>query len=78
MVPTIPMVQYHTQYPGHQTYVPTSHTAPTRHFVVLRRVWFLLIKYIFFEAYFLLAPKCRVGADRSLIWSMVGTIGMVL
>ena len=36
--------------------------APTRHFVVLRRVWFLIIKYICFEAYPLLAPKCRVGA----------------
>jgi hypothetical protein len=29
--------------------------APTRHFVVLRRVWFLIIKYI----------KCRVGARRN-------------
>jgi hypothetical protein len=37
-------------------------TAPTRHFLVLRRVWFFKIKNIVFEAYPLLAPKCRVGA----------------
>ena len=42
----------------------TSWRAPTRHFVVLRRVWFLIIKYLCFEAYPLLAPKCRVGAGR--------------
>jgi hypothetical protein len=36
--------------------------APTRHFVVLSKVWFFIVKYIFFEAYLLLAPKCRVGA----------------
>jgi hypothetical protein len=42
---------------------PMMPAAPTRHFVVLRRVWFLLIKYIFFKAYPLLTPKCRVGAD---------------
>ena len=35
---------------------------PTRHFVVLNRVWVLIVKYIFFEGYLLLAPKCRVGA----------------
>ena len=40
--------------------------APTRHFVVLRRVWFLIIKYLCFEAYPLLAPKCRVGAALGL------------
>ena len=33
-----------------------------RHFVKLSRVCFLILKYIVFEAYFLLAPKCRVGA----------------
>jgi hypothetical protein len=37
--------------------------APTRHFVLLRRVWFLIIKFICFKPYPLLAPKCRVGAD---------------
>jgi hypothetical protein len=39
-----------------------SSGAPTRHFVLLRRVWFLVIKFFGFEAYSLLAPKCRVGA----------------
>ena len=38
-------------------------TNPTIIFV-LKRVWFLIIKYFNFEAYPLLAPKCRVGADR--------------
>ena len=39
------------------------------------RVWFfntskILVKYIFFEAYLLLAPKCRVGACQksSMVW----------
>jgi hypothetical protein len=36
--------------------------APTRHFVVLSKVWFFIVKYIGFEAYPLLTPKCRVGA----------------
>jgi hypothetical protein len=49
-----------TTYLQHLPHLP----APTRHFVVLRRVWFLIIKYICFETYSLLAPKCRVGADR--------------
>jgi hypothetical protein len=45
------------------TYIQHStYTAPTRHFVVLSKVWFFIIKYIVFEAYPLLAPKCRVGA----------------
>jgi hypothetical protein len=43
-------------------------SAPTRHFVLLNRVWFLLIKFIVFEAYFLLAPKCRVGADANPLY----------
>jgi len=45
----------------HLPYV-CSWAATTRHFVVLRRVWVSIIKYIFFEAFPLLAPKCRVGA----------------
>jgi len=36
----------------------------TRHFVVLSKVWFFILKYLVFEAYPLLAPKCRVGAGR--------------
>jgi hypothetical protein len=47
-------------------------TAPTRHFVVLSKVWFFIVKflvkfsvkYIVFETYPLLAPKCRVGAGN--------------
>jgi hypothetical protein len=42
-----------------------SGPAPTRHFVVLSKVWFFIIKCIVFEAYPLLAPKCRVGAGQS-------------
>ena len=38
--------------------------SPTRHFLVLSKVCFLILKYFFFEAYPLLAPKCRVGATR--------------
>jgi hypothetical protein len=40
-------------------------TTPTRHFVVLSKVWFFIVKNIVFEAYPLLAPKCRVGARES-------------
>jgi hypothetical protein len=31
--------------------------------IVLSKVWFVILKYIVFEAYPLLAPKCRVGAS---------------
>jgi hypothetical protein len=33
--------------------------APTRHFVVRSRVWFLIVNILVCEAYSLLAPKCR-------------------
>ena len=39
-----------------------AHCAPTWHFVVLSRVYILLVKCLTHEAYLLLAPKCRVGA----------------
>jgi len=39
-------------------------TAPTRHFVVLSKVWFFILKNLVFKAYPLLAPKCRVGAGH--------------
>ena len=52
-------------------------SAPTRHFVdglvlVLSKVWFLIVKYIVFEAYLLLAPKCRVGA--LVVGALVGAV----
>jgi hypothetical protein len=55
----------------------------SRHFVKLSRVWVLIVKYIVFETYFLLAPKCRVGAEErndvtkkcQKICTPVGTIG---
>ena len=36
--------------------------APTRHFVELSGVWFLIVNKLLCEAYLMLAPKCRVGA----------------
>ena len=67
----------------HIIYLPyvCSWAATTRHFVVLRRVWFSLIKYINFTAYPLLALKCRVGALKSSLQHMlfkVLTKGMLL
>jgi hypothetical protein len=36
-------------------------------FVLLSRVWFLIVKYIIFELYPLLAPKCRVGEGEKIL-----------
>ena len=38
--------------------------APTRHFVVLSKVWFLILKHIVFEAYLLLG---RMYVHKSMV-----------